>query len=207
VGEGNGDLDEEFSGREYLIDSYGDLAVREPNFFDGFKHVVSDVGKVASKGLHVAEKVAENPIVQAAIPLIPGGAEVMAAEKVIGAIGKFEKLGKVASKARKIEGALKKGHNAVKSNRKLKHLGTAVKAAKKINKIAKHAKQAHKTISSHRSSHKSSHKTAKAAKPGKRHHRRDLEDDEELSRRDLDAGEFFGREYDLAERDFFDDLD
>jgi len=38
------------------------------------------------------------------------------------------------------------------------------------------------------------------------HHRRDLE---ELSRRDLDDEEFFGREYIdfLAERDFFDDLD
>lgn len=36
------------------------------------------------------------------------------------------------------------------------------------------------------------------------HHRRDLEDDEWLSRRDLDADEFFGREYDvLAERDLF----
>jgi hypothetical protein len=36
-----------------------------------------------------------------------------------------------------------------------------------------------------------------------------LKDDEELSRRDLDAEELFGREYDdfLAERDSFDGLD
>ena len=37
---------------------------------------------------------------------------------------------------------------------------------------------------------------------------RGLEDDEELLRRDLDAEEFFGRDYDLFdERDTFDDLD
>ena len=37
---------------------------------------------------------------------------------------------------------------------------------------------------------------------------RGLEDEGELSRRDLDAGEVFGREYDLlGERDTFDDLD
>jgi ribosomal protein L24 len=214
------DLDEEFSGREYLVDAPDDLAAREPNLFD----VVSNVGKVASKGLEVADKVANNPIVQAAVPLIPGGSGVLAAEKVISAIGKFQKIekavskagkvmstaGKVASTAKKVEGALKKGVNAIKkeeqSNRKPKHLGSALKAAKKINKVVKQAKQARQTISSRS---KSSRQSAKAAKPGKRHHRRDLEDDEELSRRDLDAEEFFGREYDafLAERDFFDDLD
>ena len=42
----------------------------------------SNVGKVASKGLEVADKVANNPIVQAAVPLIPGGSEVLAAESV-----------------------------------------------------------------------------------------------------------------------------
>ena len=42
-----------------------------------------------------------------------------------------------------------------------------------------------------------------------RRHRRDLEDDEELSRRDFEDEELFGREYDdfLVERDDFDDLD
>ena len=43
-----------------------------------------------------------------------------------------------------------------------------------------------------------------------RHHRRDLEDDEELSRRDFDDEEIFDREYDddfLVKRDYFDDLD
>jgi hypothetical protein len=42
-----------------------------------------------------------------------------------------------------------------------------------------------------------------------RHHRRSLEDDTELLRRDFDAEELFGREYDdfLVERDDFDDLD
>jgi hypothetical protein len=131
--------------------------------------------------------------------------------KVIGAIGKFEKLGKVASSARKVAGALNKGHNAIKkaenSNRGVKHLGNAVKAAKKINKAVKHAEKARQTISSHKSSHKSSPKSSRST--AKRHHRRELEGDEELSRRDLDAEVFFGREYDdfLAERDLFDDLD
>lgn len=43
-----------------------------------------------------------------------------------------------------------------------------------------------------------------------RHHRRDLEDDEELLRREFETEELFGRrEYDdfLVERDAFDDLD
>jgi hypothetical protein len=41
------------------------------------------------------------------------------------------------------------------------------------------------------------------------HHRRGLEDDEELLQRDFEAEELFGREYDdfLVERDAFDDLD
>ena len=50
-----------------------------------------------------------------------------------------------------------------------------------------------------------------AARIAEAHHRRHgLEDDEELSRRDLYTEEFlFGREYDdfLVERDAFDDLD
>ena len=45
--------------------------------------------------------------------------------------------------------------------------------------------------------------------PAKNHVKaRGLEDDEELSLRDLDTEEVFGREYDfLNERDIFDDLD
>ena len=65
------------------------------------------------------------------------------------------------------------------------------------------AKQFQKQVKRIASAHKG------LAQRSSRRHRRDLEDDEELSLRDLDAEELFGRENDdfLAERDFLDDLD
>jgi len=217
------DLDEEFSGREYLSNEFDDLAAREPSFFGSIEHAVKDVGKVANKGLHVAENIASNPLVQTAASFIPGEAQVAAAGKVIGAIGKverFEKLAKKANQARRkvdklehLEGGLKKGkkidkaiRKEIKADRKVnkarKHLGGAEGKVKKFDKAIKRAKQVHKIASG---AHTSAHHTSE-----RRHHRRDLEDNEELSRRDLDAEELFEREYDddiLAERDFFDDLD
>jgi len=213
------DLDEEFSGREYLSNAFDDLEARDPSFFGGienaFKGVAKEavkvgkeavkVGKVAAKGLEVAEKIANNPMVQTASSLLPGGGEIVMAEKAIGSLGKLENLaGKVNGAIRtvgKIEGALMKGNNAIRKAKvasrnvpKLtKRLGGALGKVKAITRAAK------KVVAPPR-------QTAQ-----RRHHRRDLEvDDEELSRRDLDAEELFEREYDddfLAERDFFDDLD
>jgi len=208
------DLDEEFSGREYLSNAFDDLEARDPNFFGGienaFKGAAKEavkvgkeavkVGKVAAKGLEVAEKIANNPLVQTASSLLPGGGEIVMAEKAIGSLGKLENLaGKVKGAigtVGKIEGALMKGNNAIRKAKvasrnvpKLtKRLGGALGKVKAITRAAK-----------------------KVVAPPRRLHRRDLvEDDEELSRRDLDAEELFEREYDddfLAERDFFDDLD
>ena len=95
------DLDEEFSGREYLLDAYDDLAAREPSFFGSVGNfllafscticianplipIIYSKGaeKVAEKGVHIAEKVAENPIVQTAASLVPGGGEVVAGVSV-----------------------------------------------------------------------------------------------------------------------------
>jgi len=217
------DLDEEFSGREYLMDASDDIAAREPNFLDVVSGglAVADKGlAVADKGIKIADKVANNPIVQAVAPLIPYGSDVLAAEKVASKVvstavkveGDLKKgvnaMKRAEKTAVKVEGALKKGVKAIKkaeqSNRKLKHpnlaRGSAIKATKNINKVVKQEKQARQTVSPR----KSSRPTAKRLR------RRDLEDIEELvSRRDFDAEEFLVREYDdfLAERDFFDHLD
>jgi len=200
------DLDEEFSGRAYLLDSSDDLSAREPSFFSSIKNAVKDVGKVASKGLHVAENIAGNPIVQAAASFIPGEAEVVAAGKIVGAIGKFEKFEGALKKGKKISEVIKKAKHADrKVLGKLKHLklgGARGKLGKveKFGKAIKRAEKVHKIASTHNSAqHTTQH----------RHHRREFEDDEELSRRDLDDEELFRREYDdfLAQRDFSDDLD
>jgi len=193
------DLDEEFSRKEYLSDASDDLAARDPNFFGdigkAFKSVEHSVERVAGKAIHVAEDIARNPLVQAAVSVIPGGSAV---ESVVGAIGTVEKfannakqVGQEVNKLGHLGGALRRGsgkiENAIKKvDRRVdqvKHVGGALRMVK---------------IATHR-----------PPPPPPRRHRRDLEDDEELSRRDLNAEELSGREYDdfLAERDFFDDLD
>jgi len=202
------DLDEEFSEREYLLDAYDDLAARDPSFLSGIGHAFSnighavvhaavDVGKVAVKGLHVVEKVAENPYVQAASAVLPGGLAIVAAEKAIETVGKVERMAENAGRTvNKVEGALRKGpanmlvKTAVRQVGKLTNLGGTIG---KVNPIGR-ARQV--LPPAHRRHHS-------------RHHRRDLEDDGELSRRVLDAEELWEREYDgsLAERDFLDDLD
>jgi hypothetical protein len=178
------DLDdsEEFSRREYLSDASDDLAARDPNFFGSIGHAFKEAGNIAGKALHVAEAVADNPIVQAAATVIPGGA---VAEKVIGTIEKVEKFEQLAQKAKDA------GRKTLNTG-KPKHLGGAIG---KVNNAIKHTNL------------KQVRKIASAATS--RRHRRDLEDDQELSRRDLDAEELFRREYDdfLAERDFLNDLD
>jgi len=195
------DLDEEFSGREYRLDAFANLAARDPSFLGGLENAVKDVGKVAVNGLHVAEKIADNPYVQAASSVLPGGPAIVTAEKVIGAIGKVERMAEKArgagQKIQKFEGAVRKSktfNNAINTAERkvggLRHLGGAAAALGKASvRTIGRAKQ--------------------VASSARRHHRRDLEDDEELSRRDLDAEELWEREYDgfLADRDFFDDLD
>jgi len=194
------DLDEEFSGREYLLDVSDDLASREPSFFSHIRDAVRDVGRVAKKGLHVAEQglhvaesIAENPLVQAAVSVIPGGAAVVAAEKVIETVGKVENVVNKANDARRNFG-------------KLEHLGGALIRGKKVEKGLGMAEKFGNAIRRVKQiAPPSPHHTA-----GHRRHRRELEDNEELSRRDLDDEELIGREYYddfLVERDFFDDLD
>jgi len=165
------DLDEEFSRSEYL-DASDDLDAREPSFFGGIGHIFKDVGNVVKKGVHVAEDVAENPIVQVAASFIPGEAEVAAAGKVVGALGKLGKVGK----------AVKAVERAKKASGKVKN---AIKTARKVQKVAKQVTPSN-----------SGHNSNSKQKSSRRHHRRDLdsEDYEELlARRDLDAEELFGR--------------
>jgi len=181
------DLDEEFSGREYLLYASDDLEAREPSFFGGFEHAVKDVGKVADKGLHVADNIVENPLFQAATSVIPGDAEFMAAEKVVGALGKFKKFDKAVK-------AVKKVKQAGRKIDKLEHLGgakvkKAIRRAKQVHKVAKQAH--HQIASAHNSEHHEHHDTARL----RRHDRRDVENYEKLSRRDLNDEELFGREY------------
>jgi hypothetical protein len=175
------------------LDAYDDLAARDPSFFSHFslKNAVRDIGRVASKvervaskGLHVAESIAKNPLVQAGLTVIPGGAAVVAAEKVIETVGKVENVVNKANEARR---------NVVK----LEHLGGELIKGKKIEKALGKVEKFDKAI----------RRAEQIAAP--RRYRRDLEDNEELSRRDLDVEELIGREYDdfLVERDFFDDLD
>ena len=104
-----------------------------------------------------------------------------------------------------------------------KHLGGTKKAVKRVKKVHKVAKQVHQMASPQNSGHQTAQNhptnkkpqhvnnvqhfektvnvkgvgtvTIRAASGGHRH-RRDLEADEELSRRDLDTEGLFGREYD-----------
>jgi len=202
-------LDEKFSGREYRLDEFVDLATREPGWWSRLKKAVKSVGTAAVKGLHVVEKVADNPFVQAAVSIIPGGGALVAAQKIAGTIGQVERIEKQA----------RQGVN------KLQHLGGgALRTVTKIDKAIKTAKVAERKVVS-TLKHLPAGVAVKAITSAKkvlaparhhvarrRHHRRDLEDDEELSRRDIDrdAEELFEREYDddfVVERDFFDDLD
>jgi len=174
------------------MDASDNLAAREPSFFGDIGNAVKKVGSVAGKVMHTVENVAQNPIVEAAASIIPGGGAVEAA---IGAVGKVQNIVEKAEAAgrqvRKFEGALRKGDRTVRQAER--HLG-ALGNVKKFNNAIKHTAR---------------EQVRKIAPPRLgRHHRRDLEDDAELSRRDLDAEELFRREYDvLSERDFFDDLD
>jgi len=199
------DLDEEFSRREYLSYDFDDLAARDPSFFGDVGNVFKDVGREAAKGLNIAEKVAENPMVQTATSLLPGGGELVVAEKVLGAVGKFERAEEKAKaagrKIHKLEGSLRRNKKVDKELRKAK--GEVRKAEKQIGGAERKVKEIRRAEKqSLRSERRSEQRRG-------RHHRRDLEDDEELLRRDLDDEELFVREYDefLAERDFFDDLD
>jgi len=123
------------------------------------------------------------------VSVIPGGAGIIAAQKVVhGALGKLNKANQ------EVGGALRKGGAAITKGRQ---------AVAQGSNAIRLATSAHHHDSKHRTKHHKHHSARH------RHHRRDLEGDEELSLRDLDAEELFGREYDdfLAERDFFDDLD
>jgi len=198
----HGDLDEEFSRREYLLDTSDDLAARDPSFFSGFENAVEEVGRVAANGLHVAEKIAKNPVVQAATSVIPGGGAILAAEKAVGTIGKYEDKARDASRV--VGDVLRKGRKIEKEIRKdVNEVGRRVGGFSRLfeGKFGKAMIQRHVNAPP-------PHHATRTHRPS-RYYRRDLEDNEELSRRDFDDEELFGREYDdfLAERDFFDDLD
>jgi hypothetical protein len=170
---------EDFVGREYLLDTFDELAARDPSFFSKIGDAIGSVGKVASKGLNIAEKIVKNPIVQAGLSVIPGGGKI--AQQV------GDTIGMVRGASQKIDKIQHLGSSLLKKGG-LKQLGaTALGQANPIGRARQFLSFGHR-----------------------RHHRRDLEDDEELSRRDLDAEELWEREFDdefLAERDFFDDLD
>ena len=106
--------------------------------------------------------------------------------KIAGALGKVKKFEKAAKVVKKAD----------------KHLGGAKKVVNRAKQVHKVVSRVHQVTPAHNSGRNNN------AQRG-RHHRRDLEDDEELLRRDLDAEEVFERQYDdfLDERDFFDDLD
>jgi hypothetical protein len=210
---------EEFSGREYLMD---DLAAREPGFFDDLAGTVKSVSNAVAKPLQIAKRVVNNPIVKEATSVIPGGTAI---RKAIGTVDN------IANKAKQVEGVIAKGKNAIRTVTQppvkltpkllggiikpaVKPLGAAVNNIIKpikplgpaVNNVIKAVKSVD-NIGSGRGAHHHHHRRHH----GHRRYRRDLEDNEleELSRRDLEAEDFFEREYDdfLAERDFFDDLD
>jgi len=200
----HGDLDEEFSRREYLSDTSDDLAARDPSFWDDLGNAAKDVGRVAVNGLHVAEKIAGNPVVQAATSAIPGGGAILAAEKAVGTIGKYEDKARDASRV--VGDVLRKGRKIEKEIRKdVNEVGRRVSGFGGLFGGRNHWKFGKTMIQRHVDAPPPHHHTTRT----RRRYRRDLEDNEELSRRDLDDEELFGREYDdfLAERDFFDDLD
>jgi hypothetical protein len=198
--------------REYHLDASDDLAAREPSFFGNIENGVREVGKVAAKGLEyadkgldVADKIVNNPIVQVAADVIPGGSDILAAEKVLGTVRKFEKFENLANKAVKVMNVVKGARRAVDKVERVED--TLRNGIRKGKEVVRNVERFEKAISPGRaSSHNSPHHRAAGHR---RHHRRDLEDNEELSRRDRDAEEFFGRGYVdfLAERDLFDDLD
>jgi hypothetical protein len=205
---------EEFSRREYLLDASNDLAAREPSFFGNIENGFKEVGKVAAKGLDiankgldVADKIVNNPVVQVAADVIPGGSDILAAEKVIGAVRKFEKFENLANKAVKLTNMAKSARRTVDKFEQVE--GTLRNGIRKGREVVQNVEKFDKAISRGASTYNSARPASHKAAGHRRHRRRDLEDNEELSRRDLDAEEFFGRGYVdfLAERDFFDDLD
>ena len=118
---------------------------------------------------------------------------------------------------RKVVGTIEKVEQAGRKVQQLEHLGGALLTGKKVNRAITNVKQADRKLGGAIGQVKKVIKSAKQITSGgaahhtahRRHHRRDLEDDEELSRRDLDAEELYEREYAgiMVERDFFDDLD
>jgi len=200
-------LDEKFSGREISLDEFVDLVVREPSFLRHFKKAFNSVARVAVKGLHLVEKVADNPFVQAAVSIIPGGGALVAAQKVAGTIGQVEKFERQArqgvNQIKNLGGAIRTVDKAIKTakvadrkvNRLIKHLPVPVPVRGALGRVkAKAITHAKHVLARHI--------------PRPRHHRRDLEDDEELSRRDLDDEELSQRDLDdeeLLQRDLDDE--
>jgi len=201
-------LDEKFSGREISLDEFVDLVVREPSFLRHFKKAFNSVARVAVKGLHLVEKVADNPFVQAAVSIIPGGGALVAAQKVAGTIGQVEKFERQArqgvNQIKNLGGAIRTVDKAIKTakvadrkvNRLIKHLPVPVPVRGALGRVkAKAITQAKHVLARH------------IRVPRPRHHRRDLEDDEELSRRDLDDEELSQRDLDDDEELLQRDLD
>ena len=123
----------------------------------------------------------------------------------------FRSYRKVIGTIGKIEDAAHKVNDARRNIQNLEHLGGSLLRGKKVEKAIGRVEKFGNAIGRAR--------RLVAPPPPPRHHaaerrrhRRDLEDYEELSRRDVDVEELelIGREYDddfLVERDFFDDLD
>jgi len=120
---------------------------------------------------------------------------------------------------------------AFKAGKALKSGGQLVEKAKKVYKVAKRVHEVEKQFPSQPTNKNHAQKAqapspafmalfanisqmvarikSQSIKSASNHHRRGMEDEEELLQRDFDAEELFEREYDdfLVERDAFDDLD
>lgn len=137
----------------------------------------------------------------------------------------YRKIAGKLGKVKKFDKAIKQAKQAKQASQKLdKHLRGAKKVVGRAKKVHKVAKQVHQMASPRNSAHQNAQnkpankklmlkingvlQKVEGALRRFHRHRRDLEDDEELSRRDFDSDveELFEQEYDdfLAERD---DLD
>jgi hypothetical protein len=138
-----------------------------------------------------------------------------------GRIGTVVRGAKLAGKLEHQGGRVKKIEKHLKTARKVeKNLRPSKKTTKQLKRVAKEANKANNDYQNNRNQNRANQDLQRARKevadadrylpPSHQYHiqGRGLEDDEELSRRDLDVEEVFGREYDLFdERDTFDDLD
>jgi hypothetical protein len=221
---------EEFSGREYLLDTFDDLEARQPSLFGTLSHL----GETAVKDL------AKSKLPKVAAEAAGPGKynKAFKAATTVAKIGRKAKSGKIGGKlesklSRKV--ADKLGHTKLgrKVDSKVRRKMTAKVASKirrtAVKQVKDQVKQAGSSSSSSNqqqsnNNNKAQQRANKYVQEGRKDiaqanrylpanlqvhlQSRALEDDKDLSRRNLDAEELFVRDYDfLDERGTFDDLD